>query len=792
MQAGDTTSVRARKTGARAELLGPARGRPLRSLGLLAGAVLSRPLRSLELLAGALLGRPLRSLGLLAGTLLTSATLLSPTALAAGQCGSHAWCDASLPIDQRAGMLLSALTESQKISLLAGNDALGVTGLSGHTGTSAGVPGLVPAVHFTDGTAGIRQGSATAVPVELAVAASFDRELARLDGAVLGDEAKHKGNDVIYGPTLTIMRTPLAGRTFQALGEDPFLTSSLGDGLIEGVQSQGVIADANIYTANNQEGQDPTGQLGRPGLPLGVGTIGSRMLIDARVDARTLREIYLAPFESAVKDAHVGTVMCAYNQVNGTYNCENGPLLERILKREWGFPGFVLSDYGAAHNTVASFQNGLDFEPWPGLAYAPALVQAALAARLVTTAQLDDHVRRYLRTLFAFGVFDRRAYVNDETQIDKSSHAGAARRIADGAITLLQNRGAVLPLDPAKVKSIAVIGAAANAFTTGGGSSAVKPYSTVTPLQGIRQRAGPASSVAYDDGSNVDSATALARRSDVAVVVASNYLTEGADLQCLSLECPDAHGDQDSLIRRVAAANPRTVVVLETGGPVLTPWRGQVKGILEAWYPGEQGGAAIAGALFGDVNPSGHLPISFPATEAQTPTAGDPTAYPGLLDETYKEGVLVGYRWYDARGVQPAFPFGFGLSYTSFSYHGLSVVPGPAGSRLATVGVAVTNTGSRAGTAVPQLYLGMPSLPGVEQPPSQLKGFEKVALAPGQTARISFAIDARALSYWDATANDWRTAPGCYAVKVGGSSRSLRLGATLSVGGATCHANPQR
>jgi beta-glucosidase len=444
----------------------------------------------------------------------------------------------------------------------------------------------------------------------------------------------------------------------------------------------------------------------------------------------------------------------------------------------------VLSDYGAAHNTVASLQNGLDFEPWPGAAYAPAPVTAAVDSGLVTQAQLDDHVRRYLRTLFAFGVFDRSAYAADESQIDKAAHAAAARQIEEGAITLLQNRGSILPLDSARVKSIAVIGKVANTFLTGGGSSAVTPYSSVTPLQGIAARAGPGVHVAYDDGSNTTSAVALAKASDVTIVVAANYETEGADLNCLSLECPNAYGNQDALIQQVAAANPNTIVVLETGGPVLTPWRDQVKGLLDAWYPGEQGGAAIARVLFGDVNPSGHLPVTFPQAEADEPTAGDPTSYPGVGNsEAYKEGVFAGYRWFDSHALQPAFPFGFGLSYTSFSYGDLNVTATPTG---ASVTATVTNTGSRTGAASPQLYVGLPSLSGVPQPPAQLRGFDKLTLAPGRSARVSFALDARSFSYWDTATNGWRIAPGCDTVMVGSSSRDLPLRGVLAVNGARC------
>jgi beta-glucosidase len=718
----------------------------------------------------------------LAATLLLAAVALNPSsAPAADQCGAHPWCDPSQAPDVRAQELLDALSQSQKVSLLAGNDLIGLLGLPGtHTGSSAGVPGYVPPVNFTDGTAGIRQGSATAVPVEIAVAASFDPALAELDGALLGNEAKLKGNDALFGPTLTIMRTPLAGRTFQGLGEDPLLAARMGVGLIDGLQSQGVIANANIYVANNQEG------LGGDGHVPGEGPVGGRLTVNAIVDQRTLREIYLAPFEAAVKQAGVGTVMCAYNRVNGTYNCENGTLLNGVLKREWGFHGFTLSDYAAVHNTIASLQNGLDFEPWPGLAYSPIPVQAALLSGLVTPAQLDDHVRRYLRTLFAFGVFDRAAYVDDDSRVDKTAHAAAAQRIAEGAITLLQNRHATLPLDAGRLKSIAVIGAPANAFVTGSGSSAVTPYSKVTPLAGITQRAGPGVRVSYDDGSDPARAATVAAGADVAIVVAADFQGEGSDRLCLSLECPYVYGDQDGLIAKVAAANPRTTVVLETGGPVLTPWRDQVAAIVEAWYPGEQGGAAIARALFGDVDPSGRLPATFPRSEADLPTAGDLEKYPGVAEnEAYKEGVFVGYRWFDERRLQPAFPFGFGLSYASFDYRDLTIARAGA-DPVATVSATIVNTGARAGAAVPQLYLGLPSTPGVPEPPRQLGGFTKVSLAPGQAARVTLPIAARSLSHWDLAAGAWRITPGCYGVFVGSSSRDLPLRGALPVAGGAC------
>ena len=655
------------------------------------------------------------------------------------------------------------MTRDEKVSLLAGDEFEGVYGLPGtHTGTSDGIARLgIPTIHFTDGTAGIRQGPATAMPAPIAVAAAFDPAAAQLDGATLGDEAKRKGNDVLYGPTLTIVRTPLAGRTFQELGEDPLLASATGSAFIRDVQAQGVIGNANIYVANNQEGAGPDANESRPGQMVGPAPAeGSRFRVNAIVDDRALREIYLPPFEAAVKDAGVGTVMCAYNRVNGFYNCENRPLLTGVLEREWGFRGFVLSDYGAAHDTIAANDAGLDFEPWPGIVYGVEQVDDTLAAGRMSEAQLDDHVRRYLRTLFAFGVFDRAPYVEDEASIDKDAHAAAAQQVAERGMVLLRNVHGLLPLT--NVQTLAVIGTPAAQFVEGGGSSAVTPYSAVTPLEGIAARAKTAGiTVRYDDGSDPVRAAALAHASDVAIVVAADYQTEGIDRACLSLECPPVHGDQDRLIGDVAAANPRTVVVLETGGPVLTPWRYGVAAILEAWYPGERGGAAIARVLFGDVDPGGALPATFPRSADDLPTAGDPMRYPGVGNvEIYKEGVLVGYRWFDAHRLTPAFPFGFGLSYTRFALSGLHV-------RRDAVSFTVRNTGARAGSQVEQVYVGAGKKPPVTEPPWRLAGFRRVDLPPGGSAHVTVVLPLRARQYWDVKTNRWRTLPGCLAVRVG-------------------------
>ena len=706
--------------------------------------------------------------GLLVCALVALGLATAAPAHAAGRCGSHPWCNTSLSPDERAGLLLGALTPDERIGLLGGDDLFGGAGAADqHTGTSNGVPRVdLPTMYLTDGPVGIRQGSATAMPTPMALAATFDPQLATAYGGVIGNEARDKGNDVVFAPTVNIMRTPLGGRTFEAYGEDPFLVSRLTVGWIEGAQAQGVIANVKHYAANNQEGwAGPVADLSAPGQPLGPpGVQGNRFTENSEVDERTLREVYLPQFEAAVKEAHVGSIMCSYNKLNGQYACENEHLLHNVLNG-WGFKGFVIADYGAAHNTIASLNNGLDFEPWPGIAYSPTAIKAALASGQASMDEVDEHVRNILRTLFAYGFFDRAAFRNDDSQIDKQAHAQTAERIEESAITLLENRG-VLPLDPSRVRSIALIGKDADGFKTGGGSGNVTPFSYTTPRQALEQRG---LKVSYDDGSDASRAAALAKSSDAAIVFASDYETEGTDRRCLTLECPDQNGDQDALIEQVAAANPRTIVVLETGGPVLTPWRGKVGALVEAWYPGDQGGTAIARVLFGDADPGGRLPATFPQQEGDIPTAGDPEKYPGVAENVkYKEGVLVGYRWYDANNITPAFPFGFGLSYTSFDYRNLSVKPG-------SVSVDVKNVGTRTGSDVPQLYLGLPAPPGVIEPPKMLKGFQPVTLAPGQTQRVTLPITQRALSYWNTAAGDWRVAPGCVNVMVGHSSRDIAL-----------------
>ena len=685
------------------------------------------------------------------------------TAGTSGPCGDvskRPWCNTGLSADQRADLLLHALTEADKIRLLAGV-------ASSHTGQTAAIPRVgLRSVFLTDDSKGVKQGLATALPIPLAVAATFDTHMADQAGAVIGNEAKHKGNDILLGPTVNIMRTPLGGRTFEAFGEDPYLVSHTAVPWIDGLQRQGVIAEVKHFCCNNQEGPPYSAE---------------KMYSSSNLDERTLREIYLPGFEAAVKRAHVGSIMCAYNRVNDDWACENQHLLTDILRKEWGFKGVVVSDWQAQHNTVSAMRNGLDVEMPTPVDYSANNINAALSAGLITQQEIDDHVRNLLRTLFAYGFMDRPAFPNDN-RINWAAHQAIAMRMEERGMVLLKNNG-ILPLKSGAVHSIALIGPQAARYESGSGTDDVKAERHDTPLAAIRQRAGARIKVQYDDGSDQAHAAATAKHADVAVVFASD--NEGEDREKIA---PTVDGsapnspqrpDQTGLINAVAAANAHTIVILETGDPVVTPWRNHVAGMLEAWYPGEAGGAALAHVLFGDADPGGRLPVTFPASASEYPTASDPTANNGA-EVNYSEGVFVGYRWYDENHVTPAYPFGYGLSYTTFRYSRLRV-------RDTAVRVTVTNTGRRTGVAVPQLYLGLPSpSSSVTQPPRQLKGYRSLTLRPGQSVTVTFPLNERAFSYWDVSANGWRVARGCYRVYVGASSRSLPLRGVISRGGAAC------
>jgi beta-glucosidase len=659
--------------------------------------------------------------------------------------------DRSLPPDQRARLLVQAMTLDEKVLEVHMMDT------PAHPREVPGISRLgVPNFKITNGPAGAGPGDssskqpATALPSALAMSASWDTAQAAAFGTIAGQEVADRGEDLIEAPGVNITRVPRNGRNFEYFGEDPYLAGQLAAWEIQAIQAQGIMAEIKHYAANNQE--------------------TNRKTINEIIDERTLREIYLPAFEAAVAQAHVAAVMCAYPKVNGTFGCENSHLLKDVLRGDWGFQGFVQSDYTATHSTVNSAQAGLDLSMKADF-YGSAMKSAVTSGKLPVSV-LDTLLVRRFTQMFAFGLFD---HPRNPKPIPAKADGAVARSIAEQSAVLLKNSGNELPLSASGLHSIAVIGPYAGAAHTGGsGSSAVSPLYTVSPVTGIKAKVGSGVTVSHNDGSSTSSAASLARSSDVAIVMVGNKDREGGDRSSLSLS-----GNQNALVSAVAAANKHTIVVLKTGGPVLMPWLAQVPAVLEAWYPGEEDGNAVADLLFGTANPSGKLPMSFPKNEADTP-AHTAAQYPGVNGTAhYSEGLQVGYRWYDAQNVAPLFPFGFGLSYTSFSFANLSVPAAPGPDGKVTVSVDVTNTGSRAGADVVQVYVAAPAAAG--EPPRQLKGFAKVRLAAGETRQVTVTLQDRAFSVWSTSAKAWQTVPGQYTVLVGDSSRSLPLQAPITV-----------
>jgi beta-glucosidase len=661
----------------------------------------------------------------------------------------------------RAALLLGAMSTGQKLALLTGVDphaALGVADGPLYVGYIGGNADLcIPALTFNDGPAGVAdlQVGTTAFPSPVAQAASWDTALQRSLGQALGHEAWQKGIDVLLAPDVNIARVPENGRNFEGFGEDPFLSGQTGTAEIEGIQQNPVIATVKHYAVNSQE--------------------TNRYYVSSNVDDRTLHEIYLPPFEAAVQQGHVGAVMCAYGFVNAVSSCQNQPLLTTVLRGQFGFPGFVVSDWGATWSTVPSANAGLDIEMPGGTFYGSALSDA-LAAGTVSAQTIDGMARHILTTMFRIGVFDHPPPPLQSVSLaDVSSTAdqALALRVAEEGTVLLKNAPGTLPLNLHAGETVAVIGAPAGfgdirSYTAGRGSAFVASATPVAPLAALTARAAKAgATVVSADGSDPAAAADLARTADVAVVFAYDQEQEGSDRPDLQL--PNA---QDELISTVAQANPNTVVVLDTGGPVLMPWVDQVHAVVEAWYAGQRDGDAIAAVLFGDVNPSGKLPQTFPATNTAVP-ASTPGQWPGSgagQDAAFSEGIDVGYRWYDRNKVAPLFPFGFGLSYTRFAYSHLRIARSK--SRV-SVSFTVANTGARAGSEVAQLYVDDPRITG--EPPKQLKGYDRVFLRAHRSARVTIALTPVSFSYWDTPTARWRAAPGLYRILVGSSSRDIRL-----------------
>jgi beta-glucosidase len=817
--------------------------------------------------------------------------------LQAGSIAALLWSAGMAHADAgRVDALVGQMSLDEKINFLHGHDD------PDHLGGAGYVPGLarlkIPPLRLADGPAGVRTArTATAFPAPVALTATFSPELARAWGLAVAREALERNQQVLLAPMTNIVRAPRAGRNFETFGEDPLLASKLVGESVRGLQDGGVIATIKHFAANNQE--------------------TDRLTIDVAVDERTLREIEFPPFQAAI-NAGAGAVMCAYNKLGGVAACENPFLLDQVLRRDWGFKGFVMSDWGAAHSGARALKAGLDMEMPRGRFFADDL-KASVNSGVAAEADIDRAVRRILTQMDRIGLLDAPAtrLTEDEAQI--KAHEALALTIAEQGAVLLKNQGGVLPLAPARLKRAVVIGPTARrALFGGGGSAEVKPTALDNPYEALVEAAGgalafaegfrlegspvPASALSWKTGPGladtggraapiaftgdqalpkgqsrvwegsitaaetgdydlmlhfspvggfampeadrgaadveldgrkiieggrlfggsrlvktpdgllnqghtvhleagvahpirisvkataaeplqlrlawttpaerralIEQAAAAAKAAPVALVFAHVEGTEGGDNPSLSL--PDR---QDALIQAVAKANPNTIVILNTGAPVLMPWLGQVKAVLQMWYPGQRGGKATAAILSGKVNPSGRLPVTFPASEAQTPVS-QPERFPGVNGhQSYSEGVLVGYRWYDDQKVEPLFPFGHGLSFTHFAYSGLTARATKDGLDVA---FTLRNAGPVDGAEVAQVYVDRPASPpeGLTFAPRVLAGFQRVALKAGETREVHLRIDTRSLAYWSPQAKAWHQPSGPRRLRVGGSSRDLPL-----------------
>ena len=689
------------------------------------------------------------------------------------------WLNPALSSDDRARAALAVMTLDEKLRLVFGYSDQALTDVAkvpddivspelknyvvthlvkGSAGFVPGIPRLgIPDQTQTDASMGVRNSfiPSTALPSSLATAASFDPEVPRAGGKMIGAEARATRHNTMLSGGINLNREPRNGRNFEYAGEDPLLAGEMVGALIDGIQSNRIISTIKHYAVNDQESQ--------------------RTTIDVTIATDAMRQSDLLAFEIAMERGKPGSVMCSYNLINGRWGCENDYLLNKVLKHDWGFKGFVMSDWGAVHSTGAAM-DGLDQftgfccatdKPW----FAPPAMKAALQSGALTETRLDDMVKRILWALFASGAVDDPVKV---TPIDYAAHAAVSQNAAEESLVLLKNDGDLLPLKG--VRSIAVIGGNADkGVMAGGGSSDVTPvggaimidnhtFLPSPPLNALKAEL-PRARIAFDAGADPTSAAALAAKSDIAVVFVTQHDSEGYDG---SLELA---GNQDALVSAVAAANPKTIVVVESGGAIYMPWAARVPAILEAFYPGIRGGPAIARILTGKVNPSGHLPISFPASNDQLThllIAGNGPPGDTPWSVTYDEGATIGYKWYDVKGYKPLWAFGHGLSYSRFSASDLTAVPD---GRAIKVSFNVRNVGKRAGKGVAQVYVGPADWQAARwEAPRRLGAFAKADLKPGQSKRVDLTIDPRLLATYEAANNNWHIKAGTYRLSLGQAS----------------------
>jgi beta-glucosidase len=726
---------------------------------------------------------------------LLSATVLFVTASLAqpakkSDAPAHPWMNKSLSADQRADMVLKEMTLDEKIQLVHGTGwgpLIPGSPMPEHHNLGAGfTPGIerlgIPDINLADSAVGVRLAAiqsrySTLLPSTLGAASSWNPESAYLYGSVIGRELRAQGFNMSIGGGVNITREPRNGRNFEYAGEDPILAGTMTGNLMKGLQAQQVMGDIKHYALNDQE----TG----------------RNIMNVILDKRAMRETDLLAFQIAIGIANPSGVMCSYNKIDGDYACENDYTLNEVLKKEWAFKGWVLSDWMGTHSTTKAALAGLDQE-MPGDTYFGAALKKAVQDGSVPQARVDDMVHRILRSMFAAGVIDHPPM--PRSVVDPFRGRDDAQSIEEQSIVLLKNADNILPLKTS-IHSIAIIGSHADAGILSGGGSAqvdspggnvVDPKPGVSqwdqpiwfpssPMKNIQAKV-PHAKVTFNDGKDVAAAASLAKASELAIVFVNQPMSEGHDAATLSL--PD---DQDALVSAVAAANPKTIVVLETGGPVTMPWSNAVAGIAEIWYPGIGGAQALANILFGEVNPSGKLPVTFARSDADLPHPQVPGIELAMkaeeeakktktpwdvhvppFDVKYTEGMKVGYKWFEAERKQPLFPFGFGLSYTTYAYSDLKV-----DAQQKTVSFSVKNTGSRAGTEIAQVYAMLPA--SADEPFKRLIGWQRVTLAAGEAKPVTLTIDPLYLSIFNVKKNSFELLPGDYKIYLGGSSSDTPL-----------------
>ena len=670
--------------------------------------------------------------------------------------GTCPWVGSTAPVATRVQEVLNTMDQTEEATLLSGD------GATTYIGQIGAIPDLcIPNVNLEDGPSGVGDGNGgvTAFPDGENAAATFDPVLVQQEGAAMGAEFAGKGANVSLGPTTNLVRDPRWGRTYETYGEDPYLAGQITSAEVEGIQSQGVIAMVKHVAAYDQETY-PNGN------------------DNETVSQQALEELYLAPFQTAAEQAAPGAMMCSYAVVNGNNSCVSGQMMLQGIDDQANYGGFITSDWGAAGNAVGAAEAGQDVAmPFSD----ESDVATALSSGQLTQATLNENVSAILTQLFAFGLFDNTDTGSLSNTVTTAAHQQTSLQLGEEGTVLLKNSG-ILPLnpDPTTAETIAVIGTdgGAGVELAGGGSGGVDSANTVWPLTGVQDAVNSNVTVTYtagDDNGTTDipEAVTAAQAAKYALIYVSLPEGEESDLTSLDLSSAD-----ESMIEDVAAVNPNTIVIINSGGPVVMPWLPDVAGVFANWYGGGETGAATAALIFGTVDPSGKLPVTFPVSLSQVPAQTE-AQWPGTsAGVDFSEGVDIGYRWYQSAGITPLFPFGYGLSYTSFSFSDLSVGAFNADGN-ATVTAKITNTGSKAGADVAQLYVGDPA--ASDDPPEQLRGFQRVNLAAGASATVTFPINIHDLASWSSTANAWEAQAGTYSIKVGDSSASLPLTGSTSL-----------